>query len=82
MGTVAEWTGTLFLAVFWGGAMAWFSASRRASTSKEPAWRIQDLVLLAPFALFFGIGAEFESRAFHRPLVFLLFAVLAGGCLV
>jgi hypothetical protein len=82
MGTTSEWITAVLLAAFWGSWMAWFTARRRRSANEIPAWRFQDLLLVAPVSLCFGIGAEFKWRAFQRLLVFLMVAALVGAFLV
>jgi uncharacterized RDD family membrane protein YckC len=59
MGTISEWMWVLFLAAFWGAGMAWPTARLRAAAKARSAGRIGELILLAPFALCFGIGVEF-----------------------
>ncbi len=82
MGTTGEWLGVLFLAAFWGGGMQWFTARRRAARNDKPAWRISDVLLMVPIALCFGVGVEFEARAFQRPLLFVMVAALLSACLL
>jgi hypothetical protein len=74
MGTSKEWVHVLLTGGFWGGWMVCWDAYRRHAAGLKPVLRIVDLFSLALAAAWFGIGATFGWRAFHRPLVFIMTA--------
>jgi hypothetical protein len=81
MGTTSEWVQVLLAGGFWGGFMAWVFARRRASANLK-RWHIVDVLMWALAGLWFSLVTTLRWRSFHRPIVFVTVAAIAGVLLV
>lgn len=73
MGTTADWTKVIILALGFGGFSAVSMALHRwrSDLRPRPYLSFTEILFCAAIGLLFGIFVRFEGRAFHQPLVFL-----------
>jgi hypothetical protein len=73
MGTTADWTKVITLAIFFGGLSALFLAVQRWQNDlrPHPYLSFTEILYCAALGLSFGIFDRFDWTAFHRPLLFI-----------
>jgi uncharacterized membrane protein (DUF4010 family) len=73
MGTTADWTKVIILALGFSGSTAVCMALQRwrSDLRPRPYLSFTEILFCTAIGLLFGIFVRFDGRAFHQPLVFL-----------
>ena len=78
MGIAYHWIDVALLALCFGGATAIRVVRRRKANKIRPNFTYVDVLFFGRMGLEFGILAAFGTRAYHSPLICLIFAIFAG----